>query len=137
MSNAETSRANLIPWKPGQSGNPEGHSKARRKAKRLREALDLILEQEIPPELLLEISERVRGSLPTGVTFAEAIALRVSLLAVTTLDSSTLLGAASAILNAQAKPDVSIRPILAAAPKLPSTDERRAAVAAQLGLEPE
>ena len=52
---------NLIPWKPGESGNPRGHSEKRRAQKRLRQALDAMLENEIPLEMLEQIDERIAG----------------------------------------------------------------------------
>jgi len=134
MANAE---GNLIKWQPGQSGNPAGHSKARRSAKRLREALDVLLEQELPTDLLESIPEALRQSLPDGFTFAEMIALRLTLIASSGTRYVDVLQAAGLILNAQDKPDKLAPAAKLEAPRLPTTEERRQAVAIQLGLDPD
>lgn len=137
MADAMDGTRNLVKWKPGQSGNPAGHSKGRRRAKRLREALDTILEQDVPEEYLERIDERTRASLPDGVTFSEIIALRLALIAATGSRPGDILAASSLILGAQAKPDDQAPPKKIGPPRLPSTEERRRAVASQLGLDPE
>jgi hypothetical protein len=134
VTGAEKRERNLIPWKPGQSGNPDGHSRKRRAQKRLRQALDAMLEQEIPPEMLEQIDERVRAALPDGITFAEIIALRVTWTAATAREPGQILQAASLILGAQAKPDQFSQPFKPEPPRLAPSDERRQAVADQLGV---
>lgn len=126
---------NLVPWKPGQSGNPAGHSKARRQAKRLRQALDVMLEQEIPPGMLDGMPDEITESLPPDVTFAELIALRITWVAAISKTPSEILAAANMILSAQAKPDAFVEPPKTEPPRLPSTEERRQSVAEQLGVD--
>ena len=136
MTGAEKRIANLVPWKPGQSGNPRGHSEARRRAKRLREAMDSILEQEIPREWIENLDERVRAVLPADdLSWSELIALRVTIIAATARDPQDILRAASMILGAQAKPDEQLPPVKPQPPQLPATDERRREVAQQLGVD--
>jgi len=128
--------ANSIPtrWQPGESGNPRGHSANRRQAKRLRRALDVVLEQELPPEWLEQLDDRVREVLPPDTTFAELVAVRLALIAGTSRDALEVLGAARVILGATQKPDQAAPPSKLGDPVLPGTEERRAAIAKQLGL---
>jgi hypothetical protein len=126
---------NLIPWKPGQTGNPNGSSNMRRKAKRLREALDLILRDPVPSPLLADLQAEVTDALPEGVTFAELIALRAVIFAARATRPAELMGAVALLLGAQAKPDELKAVEKVGPPILPSTEERRAAIAEQLGLD--
>ena len=127
-------RDNLTPWKPGQTGNPDGHSRKRRQAKKLREALDIVLESSVPDELLDTIPDDVRAILPENMTFAEIIALRVAIVAARASNPAEILSAANLIMGAQSKPDYGIPPQAIEPPKLESTEERRQAIADQLGL---
>ena len=92
MSAGRNPIANSIPtrWKPGQSGNPSGHSKGRRQAKRLRRAVDAVLEQEIPDEWLEQLDDRVLAVLPPDTTFAEVIAVRLAPVSYTHLTLPTI-----------------------------------------------
>ncbi len=131
MSGMDNLRA---PWVPGESGNPEGYSKGRRTARKLRTALDVLLESDVPLELLEPLPDQVRDVLPDGVTYAELIALRVVLVGAMAPDVSQILAASNQILNAQLKPDQNAPPVQRLAPVLPSTEERRLDIARQLGL---
>ena len=71
--------ANLTPWKPGQSGNPEGHSKARRARRSLRDALGDILDAALPDEIAVKLAEEIGTAAPEKI--ADAVALRLSLFA--------------------------------------------------------
>ena len=123
------------PWKPGESGNPNGSSAKAGRRRELREALDAIL-GSVPPAALLDlIPEDVRALLPVRVTFAGVIALRVALIAATAKKPETILAAGRLILDAQSKSDSRGTPAKAEPPILPSTEERRLAIARQLGLD--
>jgi hypothetical protein len=123
------------PWKPGQSGNPGGGSAKRARKKRLRQAIDTVLESTPPESLLRHIPNEIREMLPRDVTFAEIIALRVTMVAATATKPETILAAGQLILNAQEKPSPHDPPGHKPKPPiLPSTEERRRAVAQQLGL---
>lgn len=128
---------NSIPsrWKPGQSGNPTGGSKSRRQAKRLRRAVDAVLEQQIPDEWLETIDARVLAVLPPDTTFAEVIAVRLALAATHGRDISDILGSVRTILMATEKPDQAEPSTVLGNPVMPGTEERRAAIAKQLGLD--
>jgi hypothetical protein len=129
--------ANLVaPWPPGTTGNPNGYSEGRRKATRLREALDVMLEDEIPELLLDSIPEEMQAIIPPGITYAEFVAMRVLMVATRSDRPETILGASNLLLNATAKPDHFAPPPQRTPPLLPSTEERRAAIASQLGLGP-
>jgi hypothetical protein len=129
------STVGLIPWKPGQAPNPRGSSAKVRRRKLLRESLDLIL-GSIPPEALLKhIPEDIRDALPKSFTFADLIAMRVVLVAATANEPRHVLEAGKLILGAQEKgqgvpPAHKPKP-----PILPSTEDRRRAIAQQLGLD--
>ena len=126
------------PWKPGQSGNPGGGSAKRERKKRLRQAIDTVLESTPPESLLRHIPNEIREMLPRDVTFAEIIALRVAMVAATAAKPETILAAGQLILNAQEKPSPHDPPRHEPkAPILPSTEDRRRAIAQQLGLEVE
>ena len=130
-----TSTVGLVPWKPGQSGNPKGGSAKQSQRKRLREALDTILESVPPESLLQQIPNEIIESLPTNVTLAEIIALRVALIAATAKKPEAVLAAAQLILNAQERPSNARPPRLAPKPPiLPSTEDRRRSIAEQLGI---
>jgi hypothetical protein len=133
--------SNLIPyqWAPGQSGNPSGGTAKRRAARRLREALDLVLGDEVPEWLISRLPPELVDDLPTGTSFAELIALRLVWAAATATNPSQVLTAASLILAATGKPDTLAAREAVGTPKLPTTEERRRSVAEQLGviLEPE
>jgi len=121
-------------FRPGQSGNPRGGSEKLRRRRRLREALDAILADEIPEELLTRVSPEVRALLPDGVTFAEMQALRLAMIAATGKPGEVL-AATAQILGAQAKPDREAPQAKPEPPRLPPTEERRRDVAAQLGVD--
>jgi hypothetical protein len=124
------------PWKPGQSGNPRGGSAKRGRKKLLREAMETILESTPPESLLRHVPDEIREMLPADVTFAEIIALRVTMVAATANKPETILAAAQLILNAQQKPNPHDPPGHKPKPPiLPSTEARRRAVAEQLGLD--
>jgi hypothetical protein len=123
------------PWKPGESGNPKGSSAKAGRRRELREALDAILGSVPPAALLDQIPEDVRALLPAHVTFAEIITLRVVSVAATATKPETILAAGRLILDAQSKWDSSGTPARAEPPRLPTTEERRLAIARQLGLE--
>lgn len=125
---------NLVPWKPGQSGNPKGYSEGRRKAKRLREALDALLEEGIPPELLDQLDSKTLELLPEGITFAELLALRAVMIGGFSRDHGDVLAAVRSIFAATEKPDPIGKPPTREAPVLPTTEERRSAVLEQLGI---
>jgi hypothetical protein len=128
--------ANLIaPWKPGETGNPKGHSAGRRKAKKLREALDIILEGDVPDVLLQELPAELLEAIPDDVTFAEIIAMRVAIVGARAQKTDQILSAANLILGAQTKPDLFSKPVDRTPPVLPSTEERRQSIAEQLGLD--
>lgn len=129
---------NSIPtrWQPGESGNPAGHSKARRQAKRLRRAVDAVLEQNIPDEWLEQIDERVLAVLPPDSTFAEVVAVRLALIATHGRESGDVLSAVRTLLVATEKADFSAAAPVSPEPVMPSTEARRQAIARQLGLEP-
>lgn len=123
------------PWKPGESGNPKGSSAKAGRRRELREALNAIL-GSVPPDVLLNrIPDDLRDLLPAGFTFAEIIALRVALVAAAATKPEAILAAAHLILDAQAKPDIHAGHFQLKEPKLPTTEERRLAIARQLGLE--
>lgn len=124
----------MPPWKPGQTGNPAGHSKGRRTATKLRAALDIIVESAVPDELLRDLPSDVLQSLPDGITFAELIALRVVIVGARAPKLDQILSAANMILQAQTKPDLNGPPLERHTPILPATEERRLAIARQLGL---
>lgn len=129
--------SNLLPyrWAPGQSGNPGGWSANRRAARRLREALDTILADQVPDWLMGNLSPELAKDCPPGVTFAEMIALRLVWAASTATKPATVLQAAQLIIAAQSKPDALAPHEPKRAPKLESTEARRRAVASQLGVE--
>lgn len=129
--------SNLLPyrWTPGQSGNPAGASAKRRQARRLREALDTILADEVPDWLVGTLPDPLRADCPPGMTFAEMVALRLVWAASTANKPATVLAAAQLIVAAQAKPDAMAPRETVAPPKLETTEERRKAVADQLGVE--
>ncbi len=131
MANEQNLRA---PWKPGEPGNPNGYSKGRRTATKLRQALDLILEQPVPPTLLAPLPDEVLDTLPDSVTFAELIALRVVIVGATAPKIEQILNAATMIMTAQARLDISPDLVQRLPPVLLGTEERRLAVAEQLGL---
>ena len=122
------------PWKPGETGNPAGYSNGRRTATKLRNALDIMLEQAVPDELLVEMPPEMAALLPDGITFAELIALRVVILASRAPKLEQIISSASLILNAQARPDMMAPPDERTPPMLPTTEARRLAIAEQLGL---
>ncbi len=93
-----------------------------------------MLEEQVPPEILAQIDPGMLETLPEGMTFAELVALRVTLLAATAKKPEHILGAANMILGFQAKPDPTIPPNKPEPPRLPPTEERRKAVADQLGV---
>lgn len=128
---------NSIPsrWQPGQSGNPTGGSNSRRQAKRLRRAVDAVLEQQIPDEWLETIDARVLAVLPPDTTFAEVIAVRLALAATHGREISDILGSVRTILMATEKPDQAAPSTVLGDPVMPGTEERRAAIARQLGLD--
>ena len=128
---------NSIPtrWQPGESGNPKGHSEQRRRAKRLRRAVDAILEQPAPSEWLQRVPSEIARILPPDCTIAEIVAVRGALIATTALDDKDALAAMRTILAATAKPDQAAPVERGGAPVLPSTEERRRAIALELGLE--
>jgi hypothetical protein len=126
---------NLVaPWKPGESGNRRGNSEKRRRATKLREALDTILEGDAPEVLLRGLPAELVAVMPEGVTFAELIAMRVAIVGARSSDTATILAAANLILGAQTKPDPFAKPEPKTPPILPSTEERRQSIADQLGL---
>ena len=128
---------NLTPWKKGQSGNPNGHSKGRRRAKRLREALDTMLAEEVPPEILAQVDPGMLETLPENMTFAELVALRVALLASTAKKPEHILAASNMILGFQQKPDQVPPHERPKPPTLPATEEQRQAVMLELGISDE
>jgi hypothetical protein len=124
------------PWKPGQSGNPGGGSAKRGRKKRLRQAIDTILESTPPESRVRHVPDEIRAMLPADVTFAEIIALRVTMVAATATEPHSILAAGQLILNAQEKPSPHDPPGHKPKPPiLPSTEDRRRAVAEQLGLD--
>ena len=126
------------PWKPGQSGNPGGGSAKRERKKRLRQAIDAILESTPPESLLRHIPNEIREMLPRDVTFAEIIALRVTMVAATATKPEMILAAGQLLLNDQEKPSPHDPPGHKPKPPiLPATEDRRRALAQQLGLEVE
>lgn len=129
--------SNLLPyrWAPGQSGNPQGASAKRRQARRLREALDVILGDEVPEWLIGRLDPQLAADCPPGVTFAELVALRLVWAAATADKAATVLAAGQLIMGAQAKPDAMAAREAVGAPKLETTEERRRQVADQLGVE--
>jgi len=129
--------SNLLPfrWAPGQSGNPNGSSEKRRQARRLRQALDMILADEVPPFLAGRLDPQLLECCPPGMTFAELVALRLVWSASTSTDERSLLAAAQLIVTAQKKRDELEPPEVVAGPDLETTDERRRAVASQLGVD--
>ena len=98
--------------------------------------MEAILESTPPESLLRLLPDDVRDMLPADVTFAEIIALRVTMVAATAPKPESILAAGQLILNAQEKsnpndpPPHKLKP-----PILPSTEDRRRAIAQQLGLE--
>lgn len=122
-------------WQPGESGNPRGHSEQRRRAKRLRRAVDAILEQTAPAEWLAAVPAKLAAILPPDVTVAEIIALRAALIAGTAPEDGDALAAMRVILSSSAKPDQTAPDVREGPPVLPSTEERRRAVAEQLGIQ--
>jgi len=128
--------SNILPWRwaPGQSGNPGGASVKRRQARRLRQALDVILADEAPAWLLGRLPPELAADCPPGVTFAELVALRLVWTAATAHHPQIILAAARMIVDAQAKPDTLEAREPKRPPTLPSTEERRQAVAEQLGV---
>lgn len=70
---------NLTPWQPGQTGNPEGHSRARRARKALRDATARVLEADLPDELVERIAQNLQGLDSQQV--ADLIATRLALAA--------------------------------------------------------
>jgi hypothetical protein len=129
--------SNLVPyrWAPGQSGNPSGGTAKRRAAKRLREALDLVLGDEVPEWLISRLPPELVEDLPPGTSFAELIALRLVWAASTASNPGQVLAAASMILSATGRRDELATRESVSPPKLETTDERRRAVAAQLGVD--
>lgn len=129
--------SNLLPyrWAPGQSGNPGGWSANRRAARRLRTALDTILADQVPDWLTASLPPQLAADLPPGVTFAEMIALRLVWAASTATQPATVIQAAQMILAAQSKTDALEPRVAKRAPKLEATEDRRRAVAEQLGVE--
>lgn len=128
---------NLLPyrWQPGQSGNPGGWSANRRAARRLRQALDAILADGVPDWLVERLPPELVADLPPGITFAELIALRLVFAGATAKTPQATLEAARLIIATQAKADPLEPRTATRPPKLPATEERRRAVAEQLGVE--
>lgn len=129
--------SNLLPfrWVPGQSGNPAGSSEARRAARRLRQALDAVLADGVPDWLTARLPPEITNDLPADVTYSEIIAARLVWAATTARDPKLVLEAARLIIAAQAKPDAMEQREAPAPPKLPTTEDRRRAVAEQLGVD--
>ena len=129
--------SNLVPyrWQKGQSGNPRGHSEGRRKAKRLRRAVDAILEQTAPDAWLECVPEKIAEILPPDCTVAEIIAVRAALIASTAADDKDALAAMRSILASSAKPDQAAPPDKKGPPVLAAPEDRRRAVAKQLGID--
>lgn len=129
--------SNLLPhrWAPGTSGNPRGYSDTRRVAKRVRQALDAILAEQVPDWLVETLPPNLAAELPDGVTFAELVALRLVLAASSTPKPQVLLEVARLIVAAQSKADALERPEPTRPPKLVATEDQRRAVAAELGVE--
>lgn len=130
--------SNVLPyrWAPGHSGNANGYSEGRRQARRLRQALDVILGEELPPAWLVDrLPEDVRAACPPGVTFAELIALRLVWAAATATKPAAVIAAAQLILQAQGKPDAMDPAPAAGPPVLEASEDRRRDVAAQLGVD--
>jgi hypothetical protein len=69
------------------------------------------------------------------MTFAELVALRLIWSASTSIDERTVLAAAQLIVTAQKKRDELEPPAIVEGPDLVTTDERRRAVASQLGVD--
>ena len=86
---SRTGRENLVaPWKPGESGNPDGGRKGKRRPATLRRAVGKVLARQIPHAVLVEVNE----ALPEGFviaddadfeTLADLIAARVVIAALT------------------------------------------------------
>jgi hypothetical protein len=127
----------LVPyqWKPGQTGNPSGHSKQRRAARRLREALDTVLGEQVPEWLLSRLPPELLEDLPPGISFAELLALRLVWAATTATTPGTIISAAQLVSSMQSKADALAPPAAHGPPILEPSDERRREVAAQLGID--
>jgi len=119
---------------PGESGNPSGGSDKIRKRRAVAEWVDEVSKQEIPLPLL----ERLRDTagefaelIPEGATFGFAIALRLNMIA---LGGKT--GEALSAIGYLQRNDIPIEldPEGLSPPKLPATEERRKAIASQLGV---
>lgn len=115
-------------WKPGQSGNPAGSSAKSRRRKRIREAMALICEQRVPDVFIERLDLRIQEILPEDITFAEVIALRVTIMA--TLGDEERVLQATKLLNDMIEgvaegPDPNTQPRV---PKLPTTEEQRQAM---------
>jgi hypothetical protein len=117
------------------SARSRGTTSATWTKRELREALDLVLGSVPPAALLDKLPDDLGELLPDSTTFAEIIALRVVLIAATATKPETILAAGRLILAAQSKPDPHAGHFMPDAPKLPATEERRLAIARQLGLE--
>jgi hypothetical protein len=136
MSTDDPRRRNLLPpWASGQTGNPRGGSQKVRDRKRARQWIETLSEESIPDDLLTQLratSPVFADLLPKGVTFGFAEALRLHIIAIMGKPSETL--AAMAILDqiipAHRAPPEQLEP-----PLLPTTEERRRAMAAELGIE--
>lgn len=126
----------LVPfqWLPGTSGNPKGQSEARRRARRLREALDELLALDIPGRLLEQIDPDVLEMLPGDLSFAELLSLRLVMIAATARDAGDSLAAIRLVQNATQAPDPIGKPPSRFPPVLLSTEERRRSVLEQLGF---
>lgn len=124
---------NLVPFKPGQSGNPKGSSKKQRRALRMKEALTAVMESAVPDVILEQLDDRLREMLPDDMTFAELSAIRVALIAGGNGSPGEILAAANLLVANESKTK-EVETAVKAPPKLPSTEERRSSVAAQLGV---
>ena len=95
--------ANLVPWVPGQSGNPAGsskRSKARAAAKRvggLAPALRQLLDERCPEDLLAELSEEQRAGLDGHPTLARYLGAKLVSSAATANTFGQLISALSLI----------------------------------------
>lgn len=67
------SRANLKPWKPGQSGNPKGINRKRP----ITDEYFARANEVIPDRLRLEINKKIgKDLIPPGITWSQANSLR-------------------------------------------------------------
>lgn len=94
---------NLQPWKPGQSGNPEGSSKrarARTVARRiggLAPALRELLDEQAPESLLATLTEEQRAAIDGDFTLARYLGARLVTSAASARSFSEFLSALSLI----------------------------------------